>query len=186
MLFSLALWSLQGKEHWLRVSCSGLCPLFTKQPLSLKASVFFLGKGVEHQGYHGVCNAQALGFRNIFQSFIVMLLSHNHSKSINLCLFFLFFVPILKLHLWHMEVSRLGWIRATATGLHHSHSNSRSLTHRTRPGIEPTSSQILNHVLNLSHNRSSCAYFYLFIYLGLFRAALWHMELPRLGVKSEQ
>ena len=30
-----------------------------------------------------------------------------------------------------------GWIRATAAGLHHSHSNARSLTHWVGPGIEP-------------------------------------------------
>ena len=32
-----------------------------------------------------------------------------------------------------------GWIRAAAKGLHHSHSNSRFLTHWVRPGIEPAS-----------------------------------------------
>ena len=59
-----------------------------------------------------------------------------------------------------MEVPRLwGQIGATAAGLYHSHSNARSklhlqpytiapgntgsLTHRERPGIEPTSSWIL-------------------------------------------
>ena len=36
-----------------------------------------------------------------------------------------------------------GQIGAAAAGLHHSHSNSRSLTHRVRPGIKPTSSWIL-------------------------------------------
>ena len=36
-----------------------------------------------------------------------------------------------------------GGIRATATSLHHSHSNARSLTHWARPGIEPTSSWFL-------------------------------------------
>ena len=32
---------------------------------------------------------------------------------------------------------------AAAAGLHHSHSNTRSLTHEARPGIEPVSSWIL-------------------------------------------
>ena len=32
------------------------------------------------------------------------------------------------------------WIRAAAASLHHSHSNARSLTHWSRPGIEPASS----------------------------------------------
>ena len=36
-----------------------------------------------------------------------------------------------------------GRIGAVATGLRHSHSNARSLTHGARPGIEPTSSWIL-------------------------------------------
>ena len=35
-----------------------------------------------------------------------------------------------------------GRIGAVAAGLHHSHSNVRSLTHRARPGIEPESSWI--------------------------------------------
>ena len=41
-------------------------------------------------------------------------------------------------HLRHMEVPRLG-----AAGLHHSHSNTGSLTHRVRPGMEPAASRIL-------------------------------------------
>ena len=36
-----------------------------------------------------------------------------------------------------------GWVRAVATGLHHSHSNVGSLTHWARPEIKPTSSRIL-------------------------------------------
>ena len=36
-----------------------------------------------------------------------------------------------------------GQIGAVATGLLHSHSNARSLTHRMRPGIEPASSWML-------------------------------------------
>ena len=50
-----------------------------------------------------------------------------------------------------------GWIRASAAGLCHSHSdaygNAGSLTHWARPGIKPASSQRLPQVLNLlSHN----------------------------------
>ena len=46
--------------------------------------------------------------------------------------FFLFlFFWFLVLHLWHMEVLR-GQIRATATGLHHSHSNLGS-----EPSLQP-------------------------------------------------
>ena len=36
-----------------------------------------------------------------------------------------------------------GQIGAIASGLHHSHSNTRSLTHLTRPGIEPAASWFL-------------------------------------------
>ena len=61
------------------------------------------------------------------------------------CFFFFWFfivVFILELHLWHMEVPRLGsWIRASHLG--HSHSKAKFLAHWVRPGIEPTSSWIL-------------------------------------------
>ena len=72
---------------------------------------------------------------------------------------FIYFFCFLGLHLWPMEVPRLGVKSATAAGLHHSHSNggtwaasatyttahcnSGSLTDWARPGIEPTSSWIL-------------------------------------------
>ena len=36
-----------------------------------------------------------------------------------------------------------GLIGAVAAGLHHSHSNARSLTHRVGPGIEPATSWFL-------------------------------------------
>ena len=57
-----------------------------------------------------------------------------------------FFLIFLGLHPKHMKVLWLGgWIRAVAVaaGLHHSHSNARSLTHWVRPGIEPASLWIL-------------------------------------------
>ena len=41
-----------------------------------------------------------------------------------------------------------GWIGAVATGLHHSHSNAGSLTHWTRPGIEPASLWILGRFIS--------------------------------------
>ena len=41
-------------------------------------------------------------------------------------LFFLIFIFLCRLHLWHMEAPRLGvQIRASAAGLHHSHSHSQ-------------------------------------------------------------
>ena len=54
-----------------------------------------------------------------------------------------------------MEISRLGgWIKAAAeAGLHHSHRNTRSLTHWKRPRIKPAPAQRLCWVFNLlSHN----------------------------------
>ena len=75
--------------------------------------------------------------------------------------FFVFVYFFLGPHPGHMQVPRLGardQIGATAAGLHHSHSNTRSepcltyttahsnsgsLTHWVRPGIQPTSSWIL-------------------------------------------
>ena len=41
-----------------------------------------------------------------------------------------------------------GQIRAVTAGIHHGHSNARSLTHWTRPGIKPTSSWMLVRFLN--------------------------------------
>ena len=58
--------------------------------------------------------------------------------------FILFF---LGPHPWHMEVPR-GSIGAVATGLNHSHSNTRSLTHWERPGIKPVFSWILVGFVN--------------------------------------
>ena len=47
-----------------------------------------------------------------------------------LSLFKIFYLFFLGLHLQHMEVPRLGGrIRAAPAGLHHSHSNTGSLTH---------------------------------------------------------
>ena len=57
--------------------------------------------------------------------------------------FFFFFFFFLWPHLWHMEVPRVGVIRAAASGLYHSQSNVGSLTHWVMPGIEPVSSWIL-------------------------------------------
>ena len=61
-----------------------------------------------------------------------------------------------------------GRITAAAAGLYHS--NTGSLTHRSRLGIEPASPQILHRVLNpLSHNGNSSSSVFVFVFL-LFRA----------------
>ena len=48
-----------------------------------------------------------------------------------------------------------GLIGAIAAGLHHSHSNARSLTHWTMPRVEHASSWMLVRFLLLSHNGNS-------------------------------
>ena len=62
-------------------------------------------------------------------------------------------------------------IRAAAAGLHHSHSNTGSLTHWTRPGVKPASSKIL--VGFLTHwatmgtlFKSHLIFFYFFVFLS--------------------
>ena len=47
--------------------------------------------------------------------------------------FFSVFLSFLGLLLWHMEIPRLGVLRAVATGLRRSHSNARS-----EPSLGPT------------------------------------------------
>ena len=64
---------------------------------------------------------------------------------------FLFFVflPFLGLYPGHMDVSQArGLIRAVAASLHQSHNNTGSLTHRARPGIEPSTSWFLVGFVN--------------------------------------
>ena len=79
--------------------------------------------------------------------------------------FIYLFAFFLGPHQWHMEVPRLVvkssfscqpisqplqlGIRAPSVTYAETHSNTGSLTHHTRPGIEPTSSQTLCCVLNL-------------------------------------
>ena len=85
------------------------------------------------------------------------------------------FIFFLRLHLWHMEVPRLGvklelqlrprsqpqqhWIQAPSITYAAACGNTRPLTHRARPGIEPISSQRQCWVLNLlSHNGNYCIF----------------------------
>ena len=94
-------------------------------------------------------------------------------------LFFFFFFFFFFLSFFMAALAAYGgfqardWIRAAAAGLHHSHSNAdpscictlptacsnvRSLTHWSRPGIEPAFSWTLCQILNpLSHNGNSCS-----------------------------
>ena len=75
-----------------------------------------------------------------------------------------------------------GLIGAAAAGLHHSRGNTGSLTHCVKPGIKPTSSWTLCWVLNLLNHNGN---FYLPFFFFFLWMQLWHMEVPRLGVKSE-
>ena len=65
-------------------------------------------------------------------------------KIKDLIFFFIFIFCFLGLHLWHMEVPRLGIeLELQLLAYTTAHGNARSLTHRARPGIEPASSWVL-------------------------------------------
>ena len=57
--------------------------------------------------------------------------------------FFLFFFLLSRAPAAYGSSQARGWIGAAASGLHHSHCNTGSLTHWVRPGIEPASSLLL-------------------------------------------
>jgi len=99
------------------------------------------------------------------------------SLLLNCQFFFLFLGP----HPWYMEVIR-GPIRAAATGLHHSHSKARSLTHWVRPGINPASSRILvgflthwaaTRTLNVSNIFIKNVFYSIIITMCLFNWTCW-------------
>jgi len=143
----------------------------------------------------------------------------------NICKSFFFF--FLGLYLQKLDVSRLGveselpllaYTKSTATpdrshicGLHVVCSNSGSLTHWARPGIESASSWTLCCVVNpLSHSGNSCKRFYTCVYVAHYGPEIhcfylilkevvthnilcfvlvlfWlhprHVEVPRLGIE---
>ena len=74
------------------------------------------------------------------------------------CFYFILFYFILFVflgpHPYGSSQAR-GQIGAAAAGLHHSHSNARSLTHCMRPGIKPASSWVLVVLLLLNHDGNS-------------------------------
>ena len=83
----------------------------------------------------------------------------------------------------HVSSQARGWIRAAAAGLHHSYSNTRSLTHWARPGIELASWWILvEFVFRWATTGTTSIHYFFFFFLGL---PLQHMEVPRLGIKWE-
>ena len=72
------------------------------------------------------------------------------------CTAFFFFCLFRATSMAHGSSQAGGLIRAAVVCPHHSHSNTRSLAYRVRPGIEPVSSQRQHQVLNpLSHNRNA-------------------------------
>ena len=66
------------------------------------------------------------------------------TKSLTLYFIFLFYFLFFRAATTaYVSSQARGRIRATDAGLHHNHSNARSLTHWARPGMEPESSWIL-------------------------------------------
>ena len=93
--------------------------------------------------------------RNLRQHLTFNPLSHNGNANKNWLIDWLIFA-FLGPHLWPYGSSQARGQTGAAVGLHHSHSNNRSLIHWARPGIKPTSSWTLCQVLNpLSHNGNS-------------------------------
>ena len=114
---------------------------------------------------------------------------------------YLFILVFLGLHLWHVDVSRLGvtlnlllpaYARVTGTrdpsyicDLQHSSRQCRCLTHWAKPGIKPASSQILVGVINRWAQRELPAFsfflsffFFLMNFLNFFGLCPWHMDVP--------
>ena len=82
---------------------------------------------------------------------------------------------------WPMPQPWQHRIQVTSANSGAACSNTRSLTHWVRPGIEPASSQRQCWVLNpLSHNRNSLMHTF-FFFFSFFLAALQHMEFSGQG-----
>ena len=82
------------------------------------------------------------------ETWIPFLLSVHSKHTIHLAndfffFFFFFFCLFSAVPTAYRNSQARDGIRTAATGLHHSHSNARSLTHWAQPGIEPTSSWTL-------------------------------------------
>ena len=76
---------------------------------------------------------------NVFLDFFFFLVYPMASKNRIICKTFFFFL-FRAIRVAYGGSHARGWIGGTAAGLHHSHSNIRSLTHWVRPDIEPTTS----------------------------------------------
>ena len=86
----------------------------------------------------------------------------------------------VKLDLQLLPQPQQSWILTASASFIATHDNTRSLTQRARPGIEPASSWTLCSVLNpLSNNgasESSCFNFYLS--LDIFKFSFWCLQWP--------
>ena len=84
-----------------------------------------------------------------------------------------------------MEVPRLGVeFEPTSSTYTTAHSNTRSLTHRARPGIEPISPWILVGFISAAPQQELQEYFWMWGFVNICfssLATLWHMEFPEQG-----
>ena len=66
-----------------------------------------------------------------------------------------------------------------------AHGNARSLTHQERPAIKPESSWLLARFVSGEPQQKLLLLIFLILIFCFLGPYLWHMEVPRLGVKLE-
>ena len=115
------------------------------------------------------------GIKPVSQQWQHQILNWLNHLGIPLYFFYYLFIYFYFLgpHLWHMEVPSL-WVELELLAYTTAHGNTKSSTHWSRPGIEPTSSWIVVRF-----------FFFLFFVFCLFRTKLAAYGVPRLGVKVE-
>ena len=87
--------------------------------------------------------------------------------SVCVSYFLLYFIFIFRVSPVAYESSQVGGqIRASAAGLHYSHSKARSLTHWMRPGFKPVSSWILVGFLTPEPQWEFCTSHFVYPFLG--------------------
>jgi len=103
------------------------------------------------------------------------------SLSLSLSLFFFFFFCLFRpTPAVYGGSQARGWNRAVATGLPHSHSNTRSLTHWAKPRIKPASSWMLVRVIS-AKPRQELLFLFLFVcfLLSFFLSFLLFLKLKK-------
>ena len=143
-------------------------------------------------GINLICSSFATSFFCQYSVFKV----HRYYKYISTSYYFLIFLVFLGLHYRHMEVPRLrGQIGAVAACLHHSHSriwamsvtyttthsNTGSLTHLARPGIERASSWMLVRFISIEPRWELLILFYDWINIPLYGRNTFCSCIHRLG-----